>query len=106
MAHTRHIVLVLLALLVVFGGPAPGSVSLVGPDTAATTAPISGCDHCPDADIPSDRLCAMACATTAAIMPDAFTVHVTAGPVSIEAGPVPVVGRDCRPDPYPPRFPV
>jgi hypothetical protein len=106
MAHTRQIVLVLLALLVVFGGPALGSVGLVGSDTAATTAPMSGCDHCPDADFPATRLCATACATTAAIMPDALAVPVTAGPVSIAAGSAPAAGRDDRPDPYPPRLSV
>jgi hypothetical protein len=106
MAHTRHIVLVLLALLVVFGGPALGSVGLVGPDMAATSVPMPGCDHCPDADIPSGRPCATACATTAAIIPDALPVPVTARPVSTAAGPAPVVGRNYRPDPYPPRFPV
>jgi hypothetical protein len=105
MAHTRHIVLVLLALLVGFGGPALGSVGLVGPDTAAT-APMSACDHCPDADIPTDHLCVTACATTAAIMFDALAVPVTVGPVSIAAGPAPAAGRNYRPDPYPPRFPV
>ena len=102
MAHTRHIVLVLLALLVVFGGPVFGSVGLV---TEATTAPMSDCDHCPDADIPSDH-CALACATTAAIMPDALAIAMTAGPVSINSGSAPATSRDYRPDPYPPRFPV
>jgi hypothetical protein len=103
MTRPRHIFPVLVALLMILGGmhAAMGVSYAPAHDVMATGG--TPCDHCLDQTAPSDRLCAMACAMTAAIVPDAPIDAVRAKQRIVAPRPEPAIDRDSRPDPYPPR---
>lgn len=102
MTCPRRLLPVFAALLMILGGLHGAMGASYG--TAHTVMTMdAACDHCPDQTAPSDRLCAMACAMTAAVVSDAPILAVWAKQHVVAPRPAPAIDRDSRPDPYPPR---